>query len=90
MTILKWIFLAGRPLAVEELRQALAIVPGDAQLEHNRLCLAKFIVEYYLGLVTSTMRALPFVLCTSPYKNISRISVKLYFWMAKGLSQRPI
>ncbi|KAI5818434.1 ankyrin repeat-containing domain protein [Pyronema omphalodes] len=61
MNVLQWIFLAARPLSLEELRHALAIEPGDTELHGDNFVEAQFILDSCLGLVivdesTSTVR----------------------------------
>jgi Mg-chelatase subunit ChlI len=61
MNILKWIFLAERPLTVDELRHALAVGPKDKDMEWENIVDAKAVFEGCLGLIvlddaTSTLR----------------------------------
>ncbi|KAI5816856.1 hypothetical protein BZA77DRAFT_343876 [Pyronema omphalodes] len=51
MKALQWIFLAARPLSLEELRHALAIEPGDTELDGDNFVEAQFILDCCLGLV---------------------------------------
>jgi hypothetical protein len=52
MEVLKWVFLAKRPLKSEELRHALAIRPGDRKLDIEGLPSEKSLLDCCLGLVT--------------------------------------
>lgn len=61
MNILKWIFLAERPLTVDELGHALAVEPEDKDMELENIVDAKAVFEGCLGLIvldgaTSTLR----------------------------------
>ncbi|KAI5816219.1 hypothetical protein BZA77DRAFT_221922, partial [Pyronema omphalodes] len=61
MKVLKWTFLSVRPLSLEELRYALAIEPGDIELDRDNFVAPQFILDCCLGLVivdesTSTVR----------------------------------
>ncbi|KAI5818441.1 hypothetical protein BZA77DRAFT_342841 [Pyronema omphalodes] len=61
MNVLQWIFLAARPLSLEELRHALSVEPGDTKLHGDNFVEAQFILDSCLGLVivdesTSTVR----------------------------------
>jgi chemotaxis receptor (MCP) glutamine deamidase CheD len=61
MDLLRWIFLAKEPLTIEELCHALAVEPGDADLDWDNFVDAQFLLECCLGLVivdesTSTVR----------------------------------
>lgn len=67
MRTLMWISHARRPLTVEELRQAIAVIPGTTSFDPDNICPARFIVGYCLGLVTiddesSTIRLVHFSL----------------------------
>jgi ankyrin repeat protein len=52
LATLTWISHARRPLQVEELRHALAVTPGDTELEMDSLRPAQFMITCCLGLVT--------------------------------------
>jgi ankyrin repeat protein len=52
LNILKWIFLAERPLTLEELRHALAIEPGLEELDEEDFIDPESIFEGCFGLVT--------------------------------------
>jgi ankyrin repeat protein len=61
MNILKWIFLANRKLALEELRHAIAIRPDDTTLDRRNFMTTGSLLNCCLGLVvldegTSTVR----------------------------------
>jgi hypothetical protein len=65
MRTLMWISHARRPILVEELRQALAVSPGDTSLNQDSCPLPKHMVACCLGLVTideesSTIRLVHF------------------------------
>lgn len=51
MEVLKWVFLAKRPLKSGELRHVLAIRPGDKELDIEGLPSEKSLLECCLGLV---------------------------------------
>ncbi|KAI5795824.1 ankyrin repeat-containing domain protein [Pyronema domesticum] len=51
MDILKWVFLANEPLSIEELRHALAVEPGDKNLDWDNFVDAQFLLQCCLGLV---------------------------------------
>ncbi|CCX34027.1 Similar to Ankyrin repeat domain-containing protein 50; acc. no. Q9ULJ7 [Pyronema omphalodes CBS 100304] len=61
MNVLQWVFLASRPLLLEELRHALAVESGDTELDWDNFVDTQFILDCCLGLVivdesTSTIR----------------------------------
>lgn len=61
MDVLKWVFLAREPLKPEELRHALAVEPGDDDLDWDNFISQYLLLESCLGLVivdesTSTIR----------------------------------
>jgi hypothetical protein len=61
MNVLQWIFLAARPLSLEELCHALVVESGDTELDRDNFVDAQFILDCCLGLVivdesTSTIR----------------------------------
>jgi hypothetical protein len=51
MVILQWIFLATRPLKIDELRHVLAVVPGDTMLDWDNFPTTRCILDCCLGLV---------------------------------------
>lgn len=51
MVILQCIFLAKRPLKIDELRHVLAIVPGDTMLDWDNFPTTRCIPDCCLGLV---------------------------------------
>ncbi|KAI5810839.1 hypothetical protein BZA77DRAFT_347519 [Pyronema omphalodes] len=61
MKIVQWIFLAVRPLSIDELRHALATHPNDTEYDDQRALTTSQIIDFCLGLVildkeTSTVR----------------------------------
>jgi hypothetical protein len=61
MDALQWMFLAKRQLSIEELRHALAVEPGDSDLDWENFPEVSFLLDSCLGLVvldesTSTAR----------------------------------
>jgi hypothetical protein len=51
MDVLKWVFLAREPLTIEEIRHALAVEPGDRNLDWDNFIDGKVLLESCLGLV---------------------------------------
>jgi ankyrin repeat protein len=51
MKILQWIFLAVRPLSIDELRHALATHPNDTEYDNQRALTTSQIIDFCLGLV---------------------------------------
>jgi hypothetical protein len=52
--ILSWIFNSKRPLIIDELREALAVEPGNEQYEADYFRESEFIVETCKNLVAHT------------------------------------
>jgi len=61
MNVFKWVFLAERPLVMEELRHALAVKQGDTDLDRDNIASEKSLLNSCHGLIiidegTSTVR----------------------------------
>lgn len=75
--VISWIFYAKRPLQVAELREALAIEPGDTRLDQLVVMTYNCRYMYAAVLCPSTNKIMSYVWFITPFSSISRIIGKL-------------